>query len=85
VRAKKKELPPCPFCEGRGTLFYFPYPGEADCHYCGGTGAMWGFVKNVGDQLLGHLGRIDDPELRRLLPKLRNAVDEIVRVTKRRR
>jgi hypothetical protein len=77
----KKELLSCLFCEGKGALFYFPYPGEADCHYCGGTGEMWSFVKNVGQQLLEHLG---NPELRRLLPKLRNTIDEIVRVTKRR-
>jgi hypothetical protein len=78
----RKQIPLCPFCEGKGTLFYFPYPGEANCYYCGGTGTMWSFVRNVGEQLLEHLGKIDDPDLRVLLPKLRDVIDEIVRVTR---
>jgi hypothetical protein len=82
MKAKRRQIPPCPFCGGEGTLFYFPYPGEADCKYCGGTGKMWSFVRNVGDQLLEHLSEVDDPDLRALLPKLRDVMDEIVRVTK---
>jgi RecJ-like exonuclease len=83
MKAKRKQIPSCPFCEGKGKLFYFPYPGEADCKYCGGTGKMWSFVRNVGDQLLEYLSEIDDPDLRALLPKLGDVIDEIVAVTRR--
>jgi RecJ-like exonuclease len=82
MKAKRKQIPSCPFCEGKGKLFYFPYPGEADCKYCGGTGKMWSFVRNVGDQLLEYLSEIDDPDLRALLPKLGDVIDEIVAVTR---
>jgi hypothetical protein len=80
---EKNKLLYCPMCEGKGTLFYFPYPGEADCHYCSGTGTLWKFTQNIGEQLITHLQKIDDPELEFLLPDLKECLDTIVKILKK--